>query len=184
MDVTVEVNKNLIDFFNDYPTSIHGDDFMTRWAMYANTPLTEEVKQKLYPGLKYYLKGLSQVDAVNLLLNYLQYGFPYGYDDEVWGYDRAFFAEETMYYPKSDCEDHAILFSRLVRDLVGLNVILVYYPGHLSTAVQFTDNVEGDYLSLNGRRFTVCDPTCIGAPAGYTHPDYDNQEAKVILLKR
>ena len=37
----------------------------------------------------------------------------YGYDDEIWGKDRLFFADETIHYPFSDCEDRAILFSRL-----------------------------------------------------------------------
>lgn len=108
--------------------------------------------------------------------------FPYGYDDKEWGYDRAFFSEESLYYPRCDCEDHAILFSRLVRDLVGLKVVLVYYPGHLATAVQFPESVAGDYLMLDGRRFTVCDPTYFGAPIGQTMEGMDNKTAKVILL--
>ena len=77
----------------------------------------------------------------------------------------------------------AILFSRLVRDLLGLKVLLVYYPGHLATAVCFTDNVTGDYISLNNQKYVVCDPTYIGAPVGATMPDMDNSSAKVILLK-
>ena len=118
-----------------------------------------------------------------MLLNFVQTAFVYEYDDKVWGDDRAFFAEETLYYPYADCEDRSILFSRLVRDLLGLKVVLVYYPGHLATAVHFTDHVTGDYIQLNGQRFTVCDPTYIGAPVGATMPSMDNGEAKVILLE-
>ena len=112
----------------------------------------------------------------------MQTAFVYEYDDKVWGEDRAFFAEETLYYPYCDCEDRSILFSRLVRDLLGLDVILVYYPGHLATAVCFNSEVKGDYITLNGRRFVVCDPTYIGAPVGCTMPSMDNKAAKVILL--
>ena len=75
-----------------------------------------------------------------------------------------------------------ILYSRLVRDLLGLDVILVFYPGHLATAVNFKTAVNGDYIDLNGRHFTVCDPTYIGAPIGMTMPDMDNKTAKIILL--
>jgi hypothetical protein len=71
-----------------------------------------------------------------------------------------------------------------VRDLLGLNVILVFYPGHLATAVEFNTPIEGDYILLNGKHFTVCDPTYIGAPPGATMPDMDNQTAKVILLSK
>lgn len=75
------------------------------------------------------------------------------------------------------------MYSRLVRDLLGLEVILVYYPGHLATAVNFNTPVEGDYIDLNGRHFTICDPTYIGAPIGATMPDMDNKTAKVVLLR-
>ena len=118
------------------------------------------------------------------LLYWVQTAFVYEYDDKVWGHDRAFFAEESLYYPYCDCEDRSILYSRLVRDLLGLNVILVFYPGHLATAVEFNTPVEGDYILLNGKHFTACDPTYIGAPPGATMPDMDNQTAKVILLSK
>ena len=36
---------------------------------------------------------------------------------------------------KMNCEDRAILFTRIVRDLLGLKCILIYYPGHLASAV-------------------------------------------------
>ncbi|MBQ8531161.1 MAG: hypothetical protein IJ430_08390 [Parabacteroides sp.] len=66
--------------------------------------------------------------------------------------------------------------------LLGLKVLLVYYPGHLATAVCFTEQVTGDYVALNNRKYIICDPTYIGAPVGITMPGMDNQKAKVILL--
>lgn len=182
MRVQTSVNKNLIKFYDAYPTSELGSNFMTRWAMYANTPIEAEAKKALYPTLREKIKGMSEKEAVERLLNFVQTAFVYEFDDKVWGHDRALFAEETLYYPYCDCEDRSILFSRLVRDLLGLDVILVYYPGHLATAVCFKSNTDGDYIMLNGKKFVVCDPTYIGAPVGLTMPDMDNKEAKVILL--
>lgn len=182
VNVTIQGNRNLIDFYNSYPTSQVGENFMTRWAMYANTPLAQGMKESLYPSLRNAIEGKSQQEAANMLLNFVQTAFVYEYDDKVWGGDRALFAEESLYYPYCDCEDRSILFSRLVRDMLGLKVVLVYYPGHLATAVHFTNQVLGDYIILNGQRFTVCDPTYIGAPVGETMPDMDNSGAKVILL--
>lgn len=179
----VSVNKNLIDFYNSYPTSMVGGNFMTRWAMYANTPMEATVKNGLYPTLRRHISGLSEKEAVERLLNWVQTAFVYEYDDKVWGHDRAFFAEESLYYPYCDCEDRSILLSRLVRDLLGLKVVLVYYPGHLATAVHFTNDVRGDYLVLGGQRYTVCDPTYIGANIGMTMPGMDNNKATVILLE-
>lgn len=179
----VQVNKNLIDFYNTYPSSEIDGNFMTRWAMYANTPLDENIVKRLYPKLRMCVEGVSQLDAVNKLLNWVQTAFVYEYDDKVWGHDRAFFAEEALFYPYCDCEDRAILFTRLVRDLLGLKTILVYYPGHLASAVCFSGNVPGDYIALNGKRFVISDPTYIGAPVGMTMPDMDNNAASVILLE-
>jgi uncharacterized caspase-like protein len=87
-----------------------------------------------------------------------------------------------LYYPYADCEDRSILFSRLVRDLLGLDVVLVYYPGHLATAVHFAQEVAGDYLQCKGKRYVVCDPTYVGAPVGRTIPGMNNQEAQIIAL--
>ena len=125
---------------------------------------------------------MNELDAVNRLLNFVQTAFVYEYDDKVWGHDRAFFADETLYYPYCDCEDRSILFSRIVRDLLGLEVVLIYYPGHLATAVKFNQQVSGDYIQMNGKRYVVCDPTFIGAPVGATMTNMDNSKAKVILL--
>jgi hypothetical protein len=71
----------------------------------------------------------------------------------------------------------------LVRDLIGTDVVLIYYPGHLATAVGFKEEVNGDYLIYKNRRYTVCDPTYVNAPVGKTMPGMDNKEAQVIVLK-
>ena len=183
-DVAIDsqVNLNLIQFYNTYPSSEVNGNFMTCWKMYADTPMDESVSQMLYPDIKNKIEGLSDVQAVNQILNWVQTAFQYEYDDKVWGHDRAFFAEETLYYPYCDCEDRAILFTRLVRDLLGLKCILVYYPGHLASAVCLKQQVNGDYISLDGDVYTICDPTYIGAPVGITMPEMDNRSATVIKL--
>lgn len=181
---TCSINKNIIDFYNTYPTGHYGDDFGTRWAAYANSPLDESIKQELYPQLKAAIRGVPEVQAVNLLLNWIQTAFEYEYDDKVWGTDRAFFPAESLHYPYCDCEDRSILFSRIVRDLLDLDVILLYYPGHLATAVNFHQDIHGDFLMLDGRKYIICDPTYIGAPIGATMPDMDNKTAKIISLQR
>jgi len=179
---TITSNKNYMDFFDTYPPSQIGDNIMTRWAMYANTPLEQGVQDQLYPAMKEKLAGLSQKDAVQQLLWWVQTGFEYAYDEDVWGRDRAFFGEESLFYPYCDCEDRSILLSHLVRDLLGLKAILIYYPGHLAMAVNFTDDVEGDHIMLNGKKFVVCDPTIIPGSVGETMSSVRGTATKVILL--
>ena len=192
------VNKNLVDFFNDYPTSYCSGNMMTRWAYYANTPISDEIKRLVYPSLKEKIANSTPEKAANILLDWIQppyddgkilpqgvqVGFPYLKDEIQWSHDRAFFAEETFYYPGSDCEDHAILFSHLIRDLLGLDVVLVYYPGHLATAICFNENVDGDFIMVKNRKFVVADPTYTGAPVGETMPACQGKETKVILCNR
>lgn len=184
-ELTVEVdeNKNLIDFYNSYPSPEGEENFMTRWVMYANTPMSSHARAAIYPTLHKQLEGCTQLEAVNKLLNFVQTGFVYKLDDEVWGEDRAFFADETLFYPYSDCEDRSILFSRLVRDLLGMRVALVYYPGHLATAVHFDESVDGDCIMVENDKYVICDPTYTHACAGWTMPQMDNNTATAILLE-
>lgn len=185
-EIQVEVygNSNLLAFYASYPPSEIENNKMTRWAMYAQTPLSKETRESLYPVLKERLNGLTETDAANRLLNFVQTAFKYGYDEEQWGEERAFFAEETIHYPYCDCEDRAILFSHLVRDLLGLDVALIYYPGHLATAVCFNEEVRGDYLTIDNRRFIVCDPTYINASIGESMPTVDSNNIMITVLKR
>ena len=182
VSVEVMTNKNLIDFFNDYPLAFVNNDMRTKWRFYANVPISRSVRETLYPSLKRSVMGKTELDAVNILLNFVQTAFEYEYDEEIWGEDRSFFADESLYYPFCDCEDRSILFSRLVRDLIGLNIVLIYYPGHLATAVKFNQEVTGDYITYGGSRYTICDPTYINAPVGMTMPDMDNATSFVVVL--
>ena len=52
---------------------------MTRWAMYANTPLDATVKKTLYPALRENIKGCNEKEAVERLLNWVQTAFVYAY---------------------------------------------------------------------------------------------------------
>lgn len=106
-------------------------------------------------------------------------------DDEIWGQDRPFWVEESWHYPLSDCEDHAVNFTRLVRDVLGLDAVLIYYPGHLSSGVAITDGSQkGDYVVYNGKKYTVCDATYFYAPAGLTAPGNDNSKSILVPLNK
>lgn len=181
--LNVTTNQNLIDFFADYPYAALGESEDSRWSVHAQVATSDEIKNDVYPALREAVKGLSQYDAVNLMLRVAQ-SFPYEYDDKIWGKDRTFFMEESWYYPYSDCEDHAINLSHLVRDILGLDTALVSYPGHLSAAVAITDgSAKGDYLIHNGKNYTVCDATYFYAPAGSTASAYNNAKARLIPVK-
>lgn len=169
----VAVNKNLIDFYDDYPLNSH-------WNLYANASLSQDVKEQIYPVLRSAIEGKRIPDAANILLHFVQKAFKYKTDQEQFGVERSLFPDETFYYPYSDCEDRAILYSVLVKELLGLKAVLVAYPGHLATAVKFDEDVPGDYFNIEGEKYTVCDPTYINADIGMAMKRYKNTPADII----
>lgn len=178
---SVQEDANLMAYLGDYPTSQLGSNPMTRWALYAEMPLSEQAQKTLYPTLRKQIAGLSRAEAVNVLCHWVQTAFVYEYDDKVWGHDRAFFADESLYYPYCDCEDRSILLTRLVRDLLGLRCALVYSTGHLYTAIAVGNNTPGAYFTIDGERFLVCDPTYINAPIGDIMPGMDKDIQLIVL---
>lgn len=175
IDLELAVNKNLIDFYNEYPLSGH-------WNIYAVASLSEKMKEELYPVLRAAIEGKSEKAAADVLLHFVQTAFEYKTDGEQFGDERPLFPDETFFYPYSDCEDRAILFAALVRELMGLDVVLLYYPGHLASAVNFSEPVSGSYFDIDGRRYTVCDPTYIGADSGMAMPQFKDTAARIVKL--
>ena len=177
------VNKNLIDFYSTYPTPLTRGDSYSKWTYYANAPMSSLARETVYPAVRSAIEGRSAFESVNVIMDMIE-SYKYGYDDEIWGYDRAFFPDETLFYPMSDCEDHAILLTRMVRDLLNLPTALLYYPGHLAAAVCFdSDDARGDYIMYEGKKYTVCDPTIYYAGAGRTMRGMNNKEATLIIIR-
>lgn len=159
LKVQTVVNKNLIALYNDYP--------QCDVILHYKAPMSDELRDSLYPTLKEAVAGKSEREAANLLLNFVQTAFDYQTDGEQFGYEKPNFPDETFYYPYCDCEDRAMLYSTLVHDLLGLETILLDYPNHIASAVRFNEEIAGDYVILpDGSRYLICDPTYIGAPVG------------------
>ena len=174
---SVSVRKNLINYYNTVPA-------LADWSIYAAQPLDMEVSRQLLPGLKAAISGMSQWQATRVLLQFVQTAFNYKTDEDQFGRERTFFKEELFFYPFCDCEDRSILFSDLAHTLLGLDVVLLHYPNHLCTAVRFTTNeAHGDYLTIDGERYFICDPTYIDADCGMCMPQYKAEHPKVHRIK-
>lgn len=190
-DCLISVNKNLIDYYNDFCKIGDSNDPLSYFTFRATAPLSEHVKEQLYPALKKSITDKNQFESLCVLLNFCHNAFPYTYDSIAWGRsysnERAFFPEESLYYPGSDCEDHAILFSRLVRDILNLDACLLYYPGHISTCIHITDGsmrCSSHYFDLEDGQYIICDPTYFGADAGEPMPQHKNVSAKILQLPK
>ncbi len=172
--VSAAVNKNLIKLYEKYPqTEIH---------VYCEAPMNPETRSELLTGLKRILKGKGEKEVANLLLRFVQTAFEYKRDDQQFGFEKPFYPDETLFYPYSDCEDRAVLFSYLVRNLLELEVVILDYPGHIATGVCFNEPVDGDYINYGNKKYVICDPTYIRAKCGESMAEYRNQKARVIPL--
>ena len=174
--IPFQINQNVIDFYGRYP--------QVDIVFYANAEMSEDLKIWADKQIKPFLEDLDEYEAVNVLLFFVQTEFDYASDLDQFGYEKPFFCEENFYYAKNDCEDRAILFSYLVRNLVGAKIVLLDYPDHIATAVCLKDDtVKGDYYMVDGHKYFVCDPTYIGANIGETMPQYRKTKADIIIWK-
>ncbi len=139
---------------------------------YFKAGLPAVTAQSLLDQLKPVVAGQSEKEAVNRLLRFVQTAFSYRTDDEQFHEENYLFPLETLHYPYSDCEDRAALFAWLTESLLGLDVVILDYPGHVATAVAFNGEVKGDQWPLNNRRYVVADPTYVNASVGMTMPAY------------
>lgn len=174
LTVDASVDKSLMELYNRYPRC--------KWDVYAKAPMSSELSAKILPTLRAEIAGKSETEAADMILNFVQTAFEYKTDGEYFGYERSLFVDETFYYPYSDCEDRSILYANLMQNLLGLDVVLLYYPNHLATAVRFNSDYKGDYVMVSNKKYTICDPTYIGANIGNAMPQYKSTPAEVIIL--
>ena len=175
-DLSIEgnINRNIIDLQQEYPSM----DI----SCYAASIADEDLRKNILTQLRGQLEGKSEMDAANAILHFVQEGFAYKTDGQQFGQgvEKCFFFDELLYFPFCDCEDRSIFFAYLVKEILGLDVLLVGYPGHECTAVALSEAPQR-HTSLNykGKNYYICDPTYMGADVGMCMPKYVNVNPEV-----
>ena len=170
--VPFSYNKNLIDFMATYPQA--------DYDVFFNAPLSDDTYKDIASGLKKYVDGKKASDAMNFVLNFVQKSFKYERDNQQFGREKVMFAEETLYFDKSDCEDRAILFSYLMKELFHVPVVGVKYSDHMATALYIP--IKGDKVIANNKTFVVADPTYINANIGMSMPKYRSKKPQSYIV--
>ena len=165
-------DRDRIRFFETYPQLDLGLYFGSGVYRMTATPMQQQLLESM--------RGMSELQAVNFLLRFVQTSLQYETDDQQFGRENYLFPEETIFYPYSDCEDRAVLFAWLVSSLLGLDVVGLDYPGHVAAAVHFTGMVNGDSVSYKGKRYVVTDPTYVNARAGMSMPQFKKFAPTVV----
>ncbi len=170
-EITYKYNKNLIDFFATYPQA----DYET----FFNAPVDKLTYASIAQSLKEYINGKKASEAMNFVLNFVQNAFEYQTDQQQFGREKVMFAEETLFYKASDCEDRAILYSYLTKELFRVPVFGIKYPNHMATALYVP--LEGDKIRIKGKEFVVADPTYINANIGQAMPQFKGKMPKEFI---
>lgn len=158
----VTVDRRLGEFLGSVP--------QTRLVSHFSAGLSPGALASVRTAVAADLEVRDEVGRVSVLLRFVQSALDYATDQEQFGREDYLYPDESLLYPQCDCEDRAALFAVLVRELVGLDVVGLDYPGHIAAAVAMPVPVPGDHFRWQGREFTVCDPTFIGAGPGRSMP--------------
>ena len=175
MTTTVRSNKSLIQYYNSLP-------LINDWSFYARQPMFPSTKAQIIPALKRTVAGKNEIDAANDIIHFVQSAFTYKADSIQFGRERIFYKEELFYYSGSDCEDRSVLFSDLIHEILGLDVVLLYYPWHMATAVKFNTPFNGHYIMVDKQKYMICDPTCRYSEVGFCHSDYRNEVPQIYRI--
>lgn len=170
----IDYNKTVNLFYDDF--------LKCESTVYFSAPLSEYTLRSVNKGLLPLLEGKSDLEKAQILLTFVQKAFPYQLDSKQFGEERWLFPEEMFMYPYSDCEDRASLFAQLIRHFTDLDIVGVEFPNHIATAIAFDQSISGDIIITQKKKYTICDPTYIGAKVGECMPDLKSKSANVIIF--
>jgi len=174
--ITVALNINLIDFLKDYPAC--------ELVVYFNTPVSQHAMESFDRILVPLFSGKSEKEKVAILLNMMHESFPYKPDQEQFGREDYLFPDEALFYPFTDCEDRAVLFSQLISHYTTMTPIGLEYPDHVSIAVKFNEQIMGDYIILNNDKYYICDPTYLGSEIGMAMDSMKKSKSIIIPVMK
>jgi len=170
--VTTKYSADLLNFYKTFPQS--------QYSVYYKAKNSSAIHNSLLMQLKPLIKDKTELEAVNVLLRFVQTSFKYKTDQEQFSYEKVFFPEETVFYNYSDCEDRSIMFAYLVKNILGLDVVGVKYNDHMSAAVRFSSKVKGDSFIYQNKKYIMTDPTYINSNVGMTMPIYKHKKFIII----
>lgn len=173
-EIKVKYPKDMINYFKTFP--------QLDLSSYFSAGMPSETAYSLLTQLQPIIEGQTETEAVNRLLRFVQTAFEYKTDDDQFRQENYLFPLETLHYPYSDCEDRAALFAWLTQSLLKLDVVIVEFPGHVATAVEFSQKASGDSWKFNGKRYTIADPTYVNANSGMTMPQYQGKTPKLVAF--
>jgi hypothetical protein len=159
-----KLNQSLIEYYRELPPIEIG-------SMYLNYGLSNVVKNSLVKEMKQAIAQLPDYQALDFLLSFTQKAFNYQDDMDRYGEEKFSMPEETLLNYYSDCEDRAMLFATLVKEVLGLHSVALYYKSarHINIGVESTHTVHKGNFTFNEQQYIICEPTYTGFRVGQNH---------------
>ena len=174
-EFNLKYNPEVIRFLEEYPQT---DPFIC-----FNAPFTALSKESLWKQIKPVLAGMRSEEGAAFLQQFVQKSFSYCSFNDMYGYDRFMFPEELLFKDQSNDKGKSLLFAWMITNLLGQKAALVEFPGFYSVAISLGQLMDGDNYLVDGKSFTIADPTFNNAPLGLVMKDFYPLKPLVSLLK-
>ncbi|MCB0557505.1 MAG: hypothetical protein H6573_25860 [Lewinellaceae bacterium] len=172
-ELEVKADQTIRQYMAEYP--------LIDEAQYLDVPLSPTLAASLLPQLRRFVKDKSEWEIAELLAAFTRSSFAYKEDKEYFGYSKPMVAEEVFLYPFSDCEDRSALYVQLCREFIGLPMIVLAYPDHLTVAIALPQTKSG-FVRYKNKAYYICDPTgpVNSAVVGEIPEGYENTPFEII----
>lgn len=147
---TIKLTPQIKTIFANYPVVDYEFQF--------NIPLSRETYASLIPAIQKNIKGMSQRNGIEYLMQFTRHAFIFERDTDQFGKEKRLTPEQTLLFDQSDCDDRAALFYFLVKEIYNLPMIVMVYPAHVTVGVSLAKPV-GKTIHYKGLEYSVCEPT-------------------------
>ena len=163
-EFNLRFNPEVVRFLEDYP--------QTDPDLYFDAPFTTLIFESLTKQLKPVLAGMSKEVSVAFLQQFVQKSFGYHPYNDKYGFDRFMFPEELLCKDESNDKGKSLLYAWLITHLLNQKAALVEFPGFYSVAISLDQPLDGDNFQLEGKNYTIADPTFDNAPLGLVMKEF------------
>lgn len=174
-EFNLKYNPEVIRFLEEYP--------QTDPDIFFSAPFTFLAGETLLKQFKPILAGMKKVEGAAFLQQFVQKSFAYRPYNDLYGYDRFMFPEELLFKDESNDKGKALLYSWMINNLLNQNAALVEFPGFYSVAISLDQPMDGDNFLLEGKSYTIADPTFGDAPIGLIMKEFYPIKPLILPLK-
>ena len=174
-EFNLRYNPEVIRFLEEYPQTDPDIFFSAPFSFLAGETLMKQFKPVL--------AGMKKEEGAAFLQQFVQKSFAYRPYNDLYGYDRFMFPEELLFKDESNDKGKALLFSWMINNLLNQKAALVEFPGFYSVAISLDQPMDGDNFLVEGKSYTIADPTFDNAPIGLVMKEFYPLKPLIRLLK-